>query len=76
MFDHAGDIGQRAIAGLCLRCYISKTILVACKKIARTYKSEVEALLFSYLDFLPFVLNDDGSVSQVEESADILNFTV
>ncbi|UKO95942.1 hypothetical protein [Nostoc sp. UHCC 0870] len=60
MFHHAADIRQRAIAGLCLRCYISKTILVACKKIASIYKSEVEALLFSYLDFLPFVLNDDG----------------
>lgn len=60
MFHHAADIRQRAIAGLCLRCYISKTILVACKKIARTYKSQVEALLFSYIDFLPFVLNDDG----------------
>ena len=54
IFDCAEDIRQRAIAGLCLRCYISKTILVVCKKIAHTYK------IFSYLDLLPFVLNDDG----------------
>lgn len=54
------DIYQRALAGLCLRCYISQTILVVCKKIAHTYKIGVEELLFTYLDLLPFVLNDDG----------------
>lgn len=68
MFHHAADLRQRAIAGLCLRCYISKTILVACKKMNRIYKSQAEALLFSYIDFLPFVLNDDGKTLIIFDS--------
>jgi predicted DNA-binding protein YlxM (UPF0122 family) len=59
-FYSSVDIYQRAFAGLCLRCYISQTILVICKTIAHTYKTGVEELLFTYLDLLPFVLNDDG----------------
>ncbi|MBD2296370.1 hypothetical protein H6G06_23515 [Anabaena sphaerica FACHB-251] len=68
IFDSAGDIHQRAFAGFCLRCYISETILVVCKKIAHTYKPEVEELLFTYIDLLPFVLNDDGKTLVIFDS--------
>ncbi|MDB9319715.1 hypothetical protein [Nodularia spumigena] len=71
IFDAAADIRERAIAGLCLRCYISKTILVLCKKIAHTYQ------IFSYIDLLPFVLNDDGKTLVIfnpqEKTQQILN---
>lgn len=60
IFHSATDIRKRAIAGLCLRCYVSETILIACKKITHTYKPEVKEGLFTFIDLLPFVLNDDG----------------
>ncbi|NEU73398.1 hypothetical protein PI95_012680 [Hassallia byssoidea VB512170] len=59
MFRSADDIRDRAFAGLCLRCYVSQTILISCKKISHTCKPQVENP-FSYIDLLPFVLNDDG----------------
>jgi hypothetical protein len=59
IFCSASDIRDRAFAGLCLRCYVSQTILISCKKIPHTCKKEVENP-FSYIDLLPFVLNDDG----------------
>jgi hypothetical protein len=68
MFHSAEDIQQRALAGFCLRCYISQTILVVCKKIAHTYKSEADELLFTYIDLLPFVLNDDGKTLVILDS--------
>ncbi|MDF5730203.1 MAG: hypothetical protein PUP92_19840 [Rhizonema sp. PD38] len=46
-----------ALAGLCLRCYISESILKACKKIDYLFGSEKH---FNYQELLPFVLNDDG----------------
>ena len=46
-----------AEAGLCLRCYISESILKACKKIDFLFGSEKH---FDYQDLLPYVLNDDG----------------
>ncbi|MDF5713735.1 MAG: hypothetical protein PUP93_07545 [Rhizonema sp. NSF051] len=48
---------EAALAGLCLRCYISEFILKACKKIDYLFGSEKH---FNYLELLPFVLNDDG----------------
>jgi hypothetical protein len=59
LFHSASDIRDRALAGLCLRCYVSQKILITCKKIPHTCQSEAEKL-FSYIDLLPFVLNDDG----------------
>ncbi|MEO1374295.1 MAG: hypothetical protein AAFW70_08240 [Cyanobacteria bacterium J06635_10] len=51
------DLIQRALAGLCLRCYVSEPILKECKKIASLFSGEKQ---FTYRDLLPFVLNDDG----------------
>ena len=59
IFDSHNDAYQKAIALLCLRCYISERILIACKTIPQTYKISGENL-FSYTDLLPLVLNDDG----------------
>ncbi|WP_153009499.1 hypothetical protein [Mastigocoleus testarum] len=58
IFYHGETIRERALAGLCLRCYISQNILIACRKIA-AYKPGNERP-FTYVDLLPFVLNDDG----------------
>lgn len=58
-FRSASDVRQRALAGLSLRCYVSEKILDTCKKIPHTCKAEIEKL-FSYIDLLPFVLNDTG----------------
>jgi hypothetical protein len=60
------DIYQRAIAGLCLRCYVSHRILITCKTIPHTYNASA-ANLFSYTDLLPFVLNDNGKALVVLE---------
>lgn len=51
------DDKNRAVAGLCLRCYISDPILKACQKIDNLFGTEKH---FTYQDLLPFVLNDDG----------------
>jgi hypothetical protein len=59
LFHSASDIRDRALAGLCLRCYVSQQILITCKKIPHTCQPEVEKP-FSYIDLLSFVLNDDG----------------
>ncbi|MBV6626249.1 MAG: hypothetical protein KI793_25505 [Rivularia sp. (in: Bacteria)] len=48
---------KRAIAGLCLRCYVSEPILKECKKLDSLFSGEKQ---FTYRDLLPFVLNDDG----------------
>lgn len=44
-------------AELCLRCYISHPILVACQRRARLFGGGDR---FTYCDLLPFVLNDEG----------------
>ncbi len=49
--------GNSAPAGLCLRCYISYSILKACKRLSVLFSSNYN---FSDRDLLPFVLNDDG----------------
>ncbi|KYC42466.1 hypothetical protein WA1_21110 [Scytonema hofmannii PCC 7110] len=59
LFHSASNIRDRALAGLCLRCYVSQKILITCKKIPHTCQPEV-GKPFSYIDLLPFVLNDDG----------------
>jgi hypothetical protein len=60
IFHSASNIRKRALAGLCLRCYVSQTILLTCKKIPHSYKHDVNKV-FSYIDLLTFVLNDDGT---------------
>jgi hypothetical protein len=51
------DAIARAKAGLCLRCYVSRPILNACRKIDSLFGAQK---CFTYQDLLPFVLNDDG----------------
>ena len=54
------ELNYRAIAGLCLRCYVSYDILAACHQIARQYSNRdltSERLLH---DLLPFALTDSG----------------
>ncbi|MDJ0717454.1 MAG: hypothetical protein QNJ54_25085 [Prochloraceae cyanobacterium] len=46
-----------AIAGFCLRCYVSYPILKACQKIDSMFAAQKS---FTYRELLPFVLNDDG----------------
>ncbi|BAY83939.1 hypothetical protein NIES267_34330 [Calothrix parasitica NIES-267] len=48
---------NRAKAGLCLRCYVSHAIVEECRRIDNLYSGNKK---FSYRDFLPLVLNDDG----------------
>ncbi|VEP16273.1 conserved hypothetical protein [Hyella patelloides LEGE 07179] len=48
---------KSSVAGLCLRCYVSYSILKSCQKLAALFSSNHN---FSYHDLLPFVLNDDG----------------
>jgi len=48
---------NRAKAGLSLRCYVSHAIVEECRRIDNLYSGNKE---FSYRDFLPLVLNDDG----------------
>ena len=59
IFHNASMIKSRALAGLCLRCYVSQTILIACRKIAAYTPGNERP--FTYIDLLPFVLNDDGN---------------
>lgn len=48
---------NRARAGLCLRCYVSQTIVEECRRIDNLYSGEKQ---FDYRDLLGLVLNDDG----------------
>lgn len=59
IFRSTDDIHQSAIAGLCLRCYVSHRILITCKNIPHIYNISGENL-FSYTDLLPLVLNDNA----------------
>jgi predicted DNA-binding protein YlxM (UPF0122 family) len=67
MFRSSDDIHQRAIAGLCLRCYVSHRIFTTCKTIPHIYNVGAENL-FRYSDLLPFVLNDDGTALVIVDS--------
>jgi len=57
-FRSASDIRERALAGLCLRCYVSQSIVTSCREIAWLYDPESSLSLFE--DLLSFVLDDDG----------------
>jgi hypothetical protein len=55
--DSAVDATSRALAGICLRCYVSAPILKACQKIDNLFGGNK---YFSYRELLSYVLNDDG----------------
>ena len=55
--EHQIDIYQRAIAGLCLRCFVSYDILGAVRRLVSNFGLEYD---FRVADILPLVLNDDG----------------
>ena len=61
----AVDSMTRALAGLCLRCYVSDPILKACQKIDHLFGGEKQ---FTYQDLLPFVLDDDGQALVILDS--------
>jgi hypothetical protein len=56
------DLEKQAYAGLCLRCYVSEPILMACRKIDYLFGTNQS---FTYRDLLPFVLNDDGKTLMI-----------
>ncbi|WP_100897497.1 hypothetical protein [Nostoc flagelliforme] len=58
---NSADVTDSAKAGFCLRC----AVLKACKKIDSLFAGEKS---FSYLDLLPYVLNDDGQTPIVLNS--------
>ena len=58
----AVTIETQVQAGLCLRCYVSASVLKACHTIDRLFGSDKS---FTYRDLLPFVLNDDGKTQVV-----------
>lgn len=62
---NSADVTGSAKAGFCLRCAVSYPILKACKKIDSLFAGEKS---FSYLDLLPYVLNDDGQTPIVLNS--------
>lgn len=55
--EHQIDIYQRAIAGLCLRCFVSYDILGAVRRLVSNFGLKYH---FNVDDILPLVLNDDG----------------
>ena len=55
--DPTVDLANLALAGLCLRCYVSEPIVKACCKLDNLFAGDKQ---FSYQDLLTFVLNDDG----------------
>lgn len=63
-YNHNLDIEQCALAGLCLRCYVSHIIIKGCR-IIQNKNSDVPNL---FVDLLPDVLNDDGSTFIVMDS--------
>lgn len=54
-----------ALAGLCLRCYVSDPILKACQRIDNLFGGEKR---FTYQDLLRFVLDDDGQALVILDS--------
>lgn len=56
------DLQSQAKAGLCLRVYVSYTILSACKLLANKFSASGQ---LTYKDLLPYVLNDDGEMQVV-----------
>lgn len=47
---------QRALAGICLRCYVSQAIVIGCKKLAERTADKIPLE-----NLLSYVLNDDGN---------------
>ena len=66
-YANKNEVDNRNIAeaGLCLRCYVSKPILKACRKLGNLFGVEK---YFSYQDLLTFVLNDDGKTLVILDS--------
>lgn len=62
-----------ALAGLCLRCYVSYAILKACQRIDSLFSGEKR---FTYRDLLPFVLNDDGKTLIILDDRNKTQLTV
>lgn len=56
------DLRHRAQAGLCLRGYISYTIVAACKILASKFSATGQ---LTYRDLLPYVLDDDGEMQVI-----------
>ena len=54
------DLKSRALAGLCLRCYISHAIAKTCSIITSSIFAIDTPKPFTYHELLPYVLNDDG----------------
>ncbi len=54
------DFKIRALAGLCLRCYISHAIVKTCILITNNNFGIDTPKPFTYHELLPYVLNDDG----------------
>ncbi len=59
--ESALNLQQAAIAGLCLRCYVSHAILGACHKLGRLFATSQ----VTYRDLLSLVLEDDGKAQIV-----------
>ncbi|RUS95301.1 hypothetical protein DSM106972_090770 [Dulcicalothrix desertica PCC 7102] len=67
VFRKADDVKDRALAGLCLRCYVSHQICITCRNIPNIYNISGEKL-FTHTDLLPLVLNDDGKALVILDS--------
>ncbi|WP_024546558.1 hypothetical protein [Picosynechococcus sp. NKBG15041c] len=66
--DRQGDLQGQALAGLCLRCYVSQPILQSCQRLASLFSAQQN---FTYQELLPFALNDDGQkLILLDEAAD------
>jgi hypothetical protein len=62
--NYSLDLKQRALALLCMRCYVSHPIVKHCQIIANK-NSNIPNL---FADLLPYVLNDDGKTLIVVDS--------
>ena len=60
---------QRALAGICLRCYVSHAIVKGCEILAkRAFTFNKIPFETSFENFLAYVLNDDGNTFIVVDS--------
>ncbi len=63
-----GEPHRQALAGLCLRCYVSQPILQSCQRLASLFSAQQN---FTYQDLLPLVLHDDGQrLILIDEATD------
>jgi hypothetical protein len=49
---------RKMLAGLCLRCYLSHTVLLACQKLPHKYGNNN----LNIKELLPFILHDNGTI--------------